>query len=173
MISTSTIPEIFQKSLIIPILKKSTLDKNISTNFRPITLSSVHTKLVEYTLMPEDNVYNSQFGFRKGRGTMFATSLLNDVASYTMANNSALYVCSLDAEKCFDSIWHCGLFYKLINIISDAQWLFLYNWYAKSYAQVRWDSTLSEQFHITKGMKQGSLISLVHLATILLFISNN
>ena len=159
MIITSIIPEIFQKSLIIPILKKSTLDSNIPSNFRPITLSSIHTKLVEYALMPEDNANINQFGFRKGRGTMFATSLLNDIASYTMANSSALYVCSLDAEKCFDSIWHCGLFYKLMQIIPDAQWLFLYNWYSKSYVQVRWDSKFSEEFHITKGMKQGSLIS--------------
>ena len=76
-----------------------------------------------------------------------------------MANNSALYVCSLDAEKCFDSIWHCGLFYKLMHIIPDTQWLFLYNWYLKSYAQVRWQSKLSAELHITKGMKQGSLLS--------------
>ena len=159
MIRSSTIPEIFQKSLIIPILKKSTLDPNIPSNFRPITLSSIHTKLVEYILMPEDNAHKNQFGFRKQRGTMFATSVLNDIAAYTMAKNSALYVCSLDAEKCFDSIWHCGLFYKLMHIIPDAQWLFLYNWYSKTYVQVRWESHLSKEFHITKGMKQGSLIS--------------
>ena len=109
--------------------------------------------------MPEDNANRNQYGFRKGRGTMFATSLLKDIASYTIANNSALYVCSLDAEKYFDSIWHSGLFYKLMQIFPDAQWLFLYNWYSKSYVEVRWDSKLSEEFHITKGMKQGSLIS--------------
>ena len=90
MIQTGTIPDMFQKSLIIPILKKPTLDQNIPSNFRPITLSSVHTKLVEYTIMPEDNANQNQFGFRKGRGTTFATSLLNDIASYTMAKHSSL-----------------------------------------------------------------------------------
>ena len=159
MIRSSIIPEIFQKNLIIPILKKSTLDPNIPANFRPITLSSIHTKLVEYTLMPEDKAHINQFGFRKSRETMFATSLLNDVAAYTVTNNSALNVCSLDTEKCFDSIWHCGLFYKLMSIIPETQWLFLYSWYAKSFAQVRWQSKHSKEFHITKGMKQGSLIS--------------
>ena len=49
--------------------KKSTLDPNIPTNYRPITHSSIHTKLVEYNLMPEDTVNENQFGFRKGRGT--------------------------------------------------------------------------------------------------------
>ena len=159
MISSATIPEIFKRSLIVPILKKATLDPNIATNFRPIALSSIHTKLVEEALMPEDKASGCQFGFRKGRGTMFATSLLNDISSYTMAQGSPLYICSLDAEKCFDSIWHPGLHYKLMHVIPDVQWLFLYNWYAESYAQVRWENKLSTQFQITKGMKQGSKLS--------------
>ena len=48
---------------------------------------------------------------------------------------------------------------KLINIIPDVQWLFLYNWYSNSYVQVRWDNKLSNSFKITKGMKQGSILS--------------
>ena len=159
IIATSTIPEIFQKSIIIPILKKSTLDANTPTNYRPICLSSVHTKLVEHVIMPEDNVSKNQFGFRKGRGTLFATSLLNDVASYSTAQGSSLYVCSLDAEKCFDSIWHPGLLYKLMHVIPDVEWLFLYHWYLQSFAQVRWEKNLSKEFQISKGMKQGSMLS--------------
>ena len=109
--------------------------------------------------MPEDNANETQFGFRRGRGTTFATSLLNDISSYTSSCGSAKYVCSLDAEKCFDSIRHCGLFYKLIGVIPDLHWLFLYNWYSNTYAQVRWDAKYSSQFRVTKGMKQGSLLS--------------
>ena len=159
MISLAIIPEIFQNSLIVPIIKKATLDPNVPNNYRPIAISSIHTKLVEYSLMPEDNASENQFGFRKDCGTSCATSLLNDTAAYTKARGSPLYVCSLDAEKCFDSIWHPGLFYKLINTISDVQWLFLYNWYNNSYVQVRWDNKLSNKFKITKGMKQGSILS--------------
>ena len=159
MISLAIIPDLFQSSIIVPILKKATLDPNIPTNYRPIAISSIHTKLVEYSLMPQDTASENQFGFRKDRGTSCAISLLNDTAAYTKTRGSPLYVCSLDAEKCFDSIWHSGLFYKLINIIPDVQWLFLYNWYNNSYVQVRWDNKLSNSFKITKGMKQGSILS--------------
>ena len=38
-------------------------------------------------------------------------------------------------------------------------WNFLYNWYANMYAQVRLGSNYSSQFRVTKGMKQGSLLS--------------
>ena len=82
----------------MPILKNATFDPNIPINYRPIALSSIHTKLVEEALMPEDKASGNQFGFRKGRGTMFATSLLNDISAYTMAHGLPLYVCSLNAE---------------------------------------------------------------------------
>ena len=36
---------------------------------------------------------------------------------------------------------------------------FLYNWYSKSYAQVRWENKLSNKFQVIKGMKQGSILS--------------
>ena len=127
MLSSGIIPEIFKNGIILPVLKKPTLDPNLPANFRPITLSSVHTKLMEYVLIPSDNASECQFGFRKSRGTMFATSLLNDMAAYLNTCGSPMYVCSLDAEKCFDSIWHARLFYKLFDIISERQWLFLLN----------------------------------------------
>ena len=74
--------------------------------------------------MPEDTANENQFGFKKGRGTAFAISLLNDTAAYTKSHGTPLYVCSLDAEKGFDSIWYPGLFYKLINTIPNTHWLF-------------------------------------------------
>ena len=66
MISFAIIADILQNSLNVPIFKKSTLDSNIPNNNRPISLSSVHTKLVDYNLMPEDTACENQFGFRKG-----------------------------------------------------------------------------------------------------------
>lgn len=49
------------------------------------------------------------------KGTDLACSFLSDVMYYTNEGNSPLYVCSLDAKKCFDRIWHVGLFYKLLK----------------------------------------------------------
>ena len=74
-------------------------------------------------------------------------------------NGSAIFVCSLDAEKCFDSIWHDGLFYKLIGKIPDLQWIFLYKWYKASKGKIRWSGESSEMFNISKGMRQGSILS--------------
>ena len=159
IITTSIVPDIFETGIIIPILKKATLDSNNPSNYRPITLSSVHSKVVELSLMPEDVADETQFGFRKGRGTAAAVSLAHDAVKYMNNNNSPIYICSLDAQKCFDSIWHDGLFYKLLGSIPDLHWIFLYKWYRSSKAQIRWAGEMSSLFNISKGMRQGSILS--------------
>ena len=40
-------------------------------------------------------------------------------------NDTNISLCSLDVEKCFDKIWHSGLFYKLSNFLPDIHWRFL------------------------------------------------
>ena len=52
-------------------------------------------------------------------------ALLHDIVSYFILANSPLYISSLDAEKCFDSIWHDGLFYKLYSVLPISHWMLL------------------------------------------------
>ncbi len=106
ILTWTVVPEILTVGLIVPVIKKPALDPNSPSSYRPITLSSTHAKLTELLMKPPDNVSSSQFGFRSGRGTSMACSLFNDISSYFNARNSPLYVCSLDAEKCFDTLWH-------------------------------------------------------------------
>ena len=109
--------------------------------------------------MPEDNVGECQFGFRAGRGTSFGCAFLNDIIHYFNGQGSPLYICSLDAEKCFDRIWHAGLMFKLWDVLPLNNWLLLYRWYSLSKAQVKWESKLSDIFQITQGVRQGSVLS--------------
>ena len=110
-------------------------------------------------MLPPDSVSNSQFGFRQLRGTSMACSFYNDVKSYFEATKSPLYTCSLDAEKCFDSIWHSALFYKLIDVIPDNHWSLLHNWYCNLKSIVRWNDCTSNAFIVTQGTRQGSILS--------------
>jgi hypothetical protein len=159
ILSWSIVPGVFQTGIVIPILKKSTLNPNVASNYRPITLSSVHSKMIELLLIPQDEVNECQFGFRSERGTSMGCAFLNDVIHYFNGQGSPVYVCSLDAEKCFDKIWHAGLMFKLWNVLPLNHWLLLYRWYSMSKALVKWDSTLSEIFPITQGVRQGSVLS--------------
>ena len=159
IMSTTLIPESLSLGVVIPILKKASLDPNGTENYRPITLSSTYSRLLELLIAPEYTPCDTQYGFRAGRGTSFVTSLINDVTSYFNAAGSPVYLCTLDAEKCFDSIWHSGLFYKLWGNISPQYWALLLNMYQSSEATVKWENRTSKVFNISRGMKQGSLVS--------------
>ena len=72
ILSRACVPTLFTTGLIVAILKKSTLNPNIAQNYRPITLSSIHTNMVETLILPDTDLFNTQFGFRENRGTAFA-----------------------------------------------------------------------------------------------------
>ena len=88
MTKIAYVPKIFMTGVIdIPVIKKCTLDPNVK-NYRPITISSVHTKAIESVIIPSAEMSDNQFGFRESRGTAFACNLLNDVTSYCKSRNS-------------------------------------------------------------------------------------
>jgi len=110
--------------------------------------------------MPEQDVIDdTQFGFRQGRDTLSACSFLNDVIYYFKDQGTPVYICSLDAEKCFDKIWHDGLFHKLKNILPVNHWLLLYRWYGSSFVRIKWHGNFSDSFQVSRGTKQGSILS--------------
>ena len=74
-----------------------------------------------------------------------------------MLNCISIY--SLDAEKCFDRIWHSGLFYKLMDVIPVENWLLFYRWYNGLKAVVRWQGRYGQTFIVSRGTRQGSIVS--------------
>ena len=124
MFKFNVIPDVLKIGVIVPILKKSTLTDTVCENFRPITLSSVHAKLVEMLILPNTNtnICGNQYGYQAGKGTEFCCALLNDCVAYFNEGDSTVYMCTLDAVKCFDNIWHEGLFYKLWNRMDIVHW---------------------------------------------------
>ena len=100
MLESNCVPSCFNTGVIIPIMKKATLDPNIPEHYRPITLSSTYSKLFESIIIPDVTLNNNQFGFRKGCGTSFGIGLLNDLLCHYKQSKSPMFICSLDAE-CF------------------------------------------------------------------------
>ena len=158
-LSYSIVPSLFEIGIIVPILKKPCLNPNHPENFRPITLSPVFTKMLQLIIMPPCPTDTNQFGFRKGCSTSFGCSMLNDVSAYYNSKGSPLYVCSLDAEKCFDSIWHPALFFKLMHKIPACYWVLLFRWYSNLQAYVKWNGSYSDRICVSKGVRQGSVLS--------------
>jgi len=79
ILSMNIVPDIFKRGVVVPIPKKSSLNPNKAENYRPITLSSPLSKLIELLIIPDDDANYNQFGFRNKRGTC---SLLNDISIF-------------------------------------------------------------------------------------------
>ena len=87
------VPEDFRSGIMVPILKKPTLDPSIPKNYRPIIISTEFSKLVEKYILHETNETEfdeSQFGFICGRGTNMAVSLAHDMAAYCNSRGSSV-----------------------------------------------------------------------------------
>ena len=157
------VPKLFSVGKLIPILKKPHLNPCDPSSYRPITVSSTLSKMLElYILECSDHtMHPCQFGFVSGRGTNTAISLSHDVSAYCISRGSTVYMCSLDAEGAFDGIPHPVLFRNAAESIPDHCWRVIYYWYTRSDMSVivRWGGHDSEPIKVKKGTRQGGLTS--------------
>ena len=71
----------------------------------------------------------------------------------------------LDIRKCFDTIWHEGLFLKLYDVgIVGKTWRVLRNLYRNFTCNVRVQNQLSEDIYIERGLHQGAPCSMLFFA---------
>ena len=100
-----------------------------------------------------------QFGFQRGQSTTMATWTLSETISYFTNSGSPVYLCLLDLTKAFDHI----KFSRLFNLLKDRIPLILIRFIIFSYTHqqcsVLWQSTSSEDFIISNGVRQGAIAS--------------
>ena len=111
-IDLGEIPEDWRQALVVPIFKKG--DKHQSSNYRPVSLTSITCKLLEHILhsnimrhLDQHNVLcDNQHGFRKKR--LCKTKLLSTVQEIvsSTAKGQQVDTILLDFAKAFDKIPH-------------------------------------------------------------------
>ena len=156
------VPDSFRIGVLVPILKKRSLDPSVAKNYRPITISAVFSKILEYYILDRcsNHQYNEfQFGFVSGRGTSMATSFVHDVSEYCRSVGSSVFLCSLDVEGAYDGIPHSILFHCAGSVLPDDCWRILYNWYTCLCVSIKWNNMLGQRIDVSKGLRQGGLTS--------------
>ena len=115
--------QIVSECLITPIYKSG--NKNDPSNYRGICISSCLGKLftsvlnarLKKHLLQQNILHQAQIGFLPNHRTsdhIFTLRILVD--KYVKHNaKGKLYTCFIDFKKAFDSVWHDGLFYKLLH----------------------------------------------------------
>ena len=124
-LSSNAVPSSFTESAVVPLLKSSQLDPNCLDNYRPISITTCVSKLLELLILDELHSsfrpHDLQFGFILKRGTTEASLLVGETIQRNRRMGLPVFAANLDARKCFDRIWHDGLFYRLMQHLTLAR----------------------------------------------------
>ncbi|KAJ0171825.1 hypothetical protein K1T71_012588 [Dendrolimus kikuchii] len=165
--ATGRVPDTWKTQLIVPILKpgKPPLDHN---SYRPIALSSVLCKIMEHLLknrlewMVENRglIARSQYGFRKGMGTIDSLSLLTSDIRLAFSKNEHVVGAFLDITAAYDNVDLPLLRQKLQKLsIPERIITIICNMFMERSISIRSSvCPLSPRF-VWKGLPQGSVLS--------------
>ncbi len=158
-------PDILKIAKVIPLYK--TGDRNDVTNYRPISLLPVVSKIFEKLLhkrllsfLDKHNViYHKQFGFRKRHSTVHALNTAITQVANGLNNNDVVFGVFLDFSKAFDTIKHNILIDKLENYGIRGKPLELFKSYLNNRKQSVFNGDIySDQLLIVDGVPQGSVL---------------
>lgn len=118
-LESGVFPKWFKFSKTIPIYKKG--DKSMSTNYRPISLLPIFSKILEKVVynrliryLEQNNIIlNNQNGFRKGKSTLTAAFSLTEEILQALDKKEKVLGFFFDLSKAFDTVNHITLLKKL------------------------------------------------------------
>ena len=160
-------PLMWCSGLITPIFKSG--GRNDPTNYRGICVYSCLGKLfcaiLNQRLMEHINslniLHNSQIGFLPNNRTpdhVLALRTLIDKCVH--CHQEKVYACFVDFRKAFDSVWHNGLLYKLLQInVGGNFYDLIKNLFYNSNGSVRIGDFQTQPFQYARGVRQGCILS--------------
>ena len=159
-------PDQWKTSKTIVILKKN---KNpaLALSYRPISLLDHTSKVVEKIIgkridefTHQNNILiNEQFGFRMNHNTVQQIARFTNQITKEFNNKKHTGAVFLDMEKAFDTVWHFGLIYKLINYNFPKYLIKIISSYLSNRKMnVHYNKVISSTKHVTAGVPQGSIL---------------
>lgn len=122
-ISFSYFPTTWKLAKVIPLTKVGK-DNTLPNNYRPISLLSSISKILERIILNrlslhiEDSniIPDVQFGFRRGHATVHQLARVVGDLKKAQNEKESTGLITIDIEKAFDSVWHAGLLHKLLTM---------------------------------------------------------
>ena len=159
-LSQCYVPLDWRTHMIKPIFKAG--DKHNVTNYRPISLLCVISKVLErivFNKLVYQSVSIYQFGFLQHRSTLQQLLVLFNELTNSLNKNQQTDVIYLDFKKAFDSVAHNELLYKLwcFGVIDDL-WMWCHAYLANRLQYVAINGAVSKILPVISGVPQGSIL---------------
>jgi hypothetical protein len=159
ILKTGIYPKSWKESFTIPIYKSG--DKNDPNNYRGVSLVNCLPKIFNTILnnrlikIIEDQLSNSQFGFRENHRTADSIFVLKSLINkYLHKNKKKIYACFVDLRKAFDSVWREALLYKLCKMGVGLHFFkLLKEQYLNTTSSLKHKDQHSVFFNISRGVK--------------------
>lgn len=161
---TGIIPSDWLHSIFITLPKISTAKR--CNEYRTISLTShvlkIFLKIIHKRIYRkcEENISETQFGFRNGYGTRDALFAYQVLMQRCWDMNQSIYICFIDYEKAFDRVKHDKLIQILEKVGLDSKDVsIIKNLYWQQTANVRVEHKLTADVEILRGVRQGCVLS--------------
>ena len=165
ILETSTIPNDFKIDSISAIYRGG--EKNQLSNYRPITVLPILSKIMEKCIYNQLTVYleknnllsSRQFGFRKDKSTELAATLFFDDVHRAMDRGELTGTIFIDLSKAFDTVSHSVLLSQLpaYGICGREKELFS-DYLFNRWQYVQYKSSVSKNKPVYTGVPQGSIL---------------
>ena len=158
-------PDDMKTAKVLPLFKKG--DPEIFSNYRPISLLSCFSKVLEKVVYNQlltylddlDILYQLQFGFRKKYNTELAISFLSNKISEAFERQEHSIGVFLDLSKAFDTVNHHILMTKLMSYgIRGLPLQWFSSYLSNRYQYVYLQNEKSNLLNVTHGVPQGSIL---------------
>lgn len=156
------------KHATVVAIPKSNKDVTLPTNYRPISLLSSISKILERLILNRLNrhleinpvIPEEQFGFKNGHSTNHQLARITRQVKHGFAAKKSTGMVLLDVEKAYNSVWQEAIIFKLqktncpIYLVKLIKSFLLERSFAVSV-----NSSMSEPHRIPCGVPQGSVLS--------------
>lgn len=160
-------PDILKIAIVKPLFKSGS--SNLFTNYRPISILPVISKVLERILhnqltdfIERNNIlYEYQFGFRKQHSTYMPLSLIHDLITSNISKNKQCVGIYLDLKKAFDTVDHKILLRKMCKYGIRNESLKMFQSYLENRVQITKLESLncmSSPKIVPTGVPQGSIL---------------